>query len=106
MGTVPQDGLTRDIEHQQTGRMRYEERAKLTAARVLVPVTLLAASPVLLLAGAPVRRQYLRYVYRDGAPLILEKEQGRVSVHWFVVTNPLLGWFCWPTESLARLISR
>ncbi|CAL9650919.1 hypothetical protein SUDANB120_06623 (plasmid) [Streptomyces sp. enrichment culture] len=86
--------------------MRYEEKAKLTAARVLVPVTVLVASPVLLIAGGPVRRRYLRYVYREEAPAILDKEQGRISVHWFVVTSPLLAWLCWPTEALARLISR
>ncbi|GAA1323616.1 hypothetical protein GCM10009647_058630 [Streptomyces sanglieri] len=86
--------------------MRCEEKAKLTAARALVPIAILVASPVLLIAGTPLRRRYLRYVYRDEAPLILEKEQGRISVHWFVVTSPLLDLLCWPTESLAQLISR
>ncbi|MFE6489186.1 hypothetical protein ACFVGN_40510 [Streptomyces sp. NPDC057757] len=86
--------------------MRNEEKAKLTAARALAPVAILVTSPVLLIAGAPIRRRYLRYVYRDDAPLILDKKQGRISVHWFVVTSPLFAWFCWPTESLARLISR
>lgn len=86
--------------------MRYEERAKLTAAKVLVPVAVIVASPVLLIAGGPVRRRYLRYVYRDEAPAILDKEQGRISFHWFVVMSPLLAWLCWPTEALARLISR
>ncbi|MFI8437887.1 hypothetical protein ACIGJO_29920 [Streptomyces sp. NPDC079020] len=86
--------------------MRYEEKAKLTAARALVPMAILIASPVLLIAGTPIRRRYLRYVYRDEAPLILEKELGRISIHWFVVTSPLLDWLCWPTELLARLISR
>ncbi|MET9362254.1 hypothetical protein ABZX93_15210 [Streptomyces sp. NPDC006632] len=68
--------------------------------------TVLVASPVLLLAGAPVRRLYLRSVYRDEAPPVLDKRQGRISVHRFVVTSPLLAWLCRPTESLARLISR
>lgn len=86
--------------------MRYEEKVKLTATRALVPVALLVASPVLLIAGGPVRRRYLRYVYRDDVPPILDKQRGRISVHWFVVTSPLLAWLCWPTESLARLISR
>ncbi|WP_260867792.1 hypothetical protein [Streptomyces sp. SAJ15] len=44
--------------------MRYEERAKLTVVKVLVPLAVLVASPVLLIAGAPIRRRYLRYVYR------------------------------------------
>ncbi|MER6120770.1 hypothetical protein [Streptomyces sp. NPDC001743] len=86
--------------------MRYEEKAKLIAARTLVPVAIVVAAPVLLVAGVSVRRRYLRYVCRDDAPLILEKEQGRISVHWFVVTSPLLRWLCRPTEALARLISR
>ncbi|MFG3019898.1 hypothetical protein ACGFZQ_15335 [Streptomyces sp. NPDC048254] len=86
--------------------MRYEEKAKLTTARVLVPVAIFVTSPVLLIAGAPVRRRYLRYVYRDAAPLILDEKQGRISLHWFVVTSTLLEWLCRPTESLARLISR
>lgn len=86
--------------------MRCEEKAKLTIARVMVPLAVLVASPVLLIAGEPIRRRYLRYIYRDEAPQILDKEQGRVSVHYFVVTNPLLLWLCRPTESLVRLIER
>ncbi|MFF4498622.1 hypothetical protein [Streptomyces sp. NPDC001546] len=85
--------------------MRYEEKAKLAAVRALVPAAILLTSPVLLIAGAPLRRRYLRHVYRDAAPAILDKEQGRISVHWFVVTSPLLGWLCWPTEAIGRLIS-
>jgi hypothetical protein len=86
--------------------MRYEERAKLTAVKALIPLAILVASPVLLIAGAPIRRRYLRYVYRDEAPQLLDKERGWVSAHYFVVTDPLMRWLCWPTESLARLIER
>ncbi|WP_405932417.1 hypothetical protein [Streptomyces sp. NBC_00827] len=86
--------------------MRYEERAKLAVVKALVPVALLVFSPVLLIAGAPIRRRYLRHVYREEAPQILDKKRGRVSAHYFVVTSPLLNWLCWPTESLARLASR
>ncbi|MFF3639462.1 hypothetical protein [Streptomyces sp. NPDC002250] len=86
--------------------MRYEERARLAAVKALVPLAILVASPVLLIAGAPIRRRYLRYVYRDEAPQLLDKERGWVSVHYFVVTHPLLQWFCWPTDALARLIER
>ncbi|MEU9623651.1 hypothetical protein [Streptomyces sp. NPDC048155] len=86
--------------------MRYAEKAKLTFARALAPVAILVTSPVLLIAGATVRRRYLRYVYRDEARHILDKERGRISFHWFVVTNPLLDWLCWPTEALIRLVSR
>ncbi len=89
-----------------TERMRYEEKAKLTAARLLVPVAILVVSPMLLIAGTPVRRRYLRYVYRDDAPLILDKEQGWISVHAFVVSSSLLDRLCRPTEALARRISR
>jgi hypothetical protein len=42
--------------------MRYEEKAKLVTARALVPVAILVTSPVLLIAGAPIRRRYLCYV--------------------------------------------
>ncbi|MFF4010611.1 hypothetical protein [Streptomyces sp. NPDC001717] len=86
--------------------MRYEERAKLAGVRALVPLGILVASPVLLVAGAPIRRYYFRHVYRDGGPHILDKERGWVSAHYFVVTNPLLWWLCWPTETLGRLLSR
>ncbi|WP_406335866.1 hypothetical protein [Streptomyces sp. NBC_00203] len=82
--------------------MRYEERTKLTVVRALVLVAILISSPALLLAGAPIRRRYLRYLYRDEAPQVLEKKQGWVSVHYFVITSRLLEWLCWPTESLAR----
>lgn len=84
--------------------MRYEESVKLTVVKVLVPLAVLVASPVLLIAGAPIRRRYLRYVYRDEATQILDKERGWVSAHYFVVTAPLLQWLCWPTESLARVV--
>ncbi len=84
--------------------MRYEERARITAAQTLIPLVILVASPVLLIAGASIRRRYLRYVYRDGAAQILDKQRGWVSAHYFVVTDPLLRWLCRPTESLARLV--
>ncbi|MBT2895869.1 hypothetical protein HET64_04105 [Streptomyces sp. McG3] len=89
--------------------MRYEkraERARITAVKALIPPAVLVASPVLLIAGAPIRRRYLRYVCRDGAPAILDKERGHVSVHYFVVTHPLLEWLCRPTEALVRLVGR
>ena len=59
--------------------MCYEDRAKLTAVKALIPLAVLVLSPVLLTAGAPIRRRYLRYVYRDEAPQILDKKRGRVS---------------------------
>ncbi|MGW1894157.1 hypothetical protein ACWCP6_28500 [Streptomyces sp. NPDC002004] len=86
--------------------MRYEERTKLTVVRALVPVVIILSAPVLLMAGAPIRHRYIRYVHRDKAPQILDKKRGWVSVHYFVITSRLLEWFCWPTETLARLTSR
>ncbi|WP_329461170.1 hypothetical protein [Streptomyces sp. NBC_01431] len=84
--------------------MRYEEKAKLMAVKGLIPPAILVASPALLIAGAPIRRRYLRYVCRDEAPQILDKERGWVSAHYFVISHPLLEWLCWPTETLARLV--
>ncbi|MFE2729304.1 hypothetical protein [Kitasatospora sp. NPDC059327] len=86
--------------------MRIDEPARLIASRALIYVGILAASPVLLIAGAPIRRRYLRYVYRDDAPLIVDKENGWVSFHYYVVLNRLLYWLCWPTESLIGLARR
>ncbi|MFC8759833.1 hypothetical protein ACFUAG_03745 [Streptomyces sp. NPDC057193] len=89
--------------------MRYEartERARLRAVQALITLAALVASPVLLLAGAPIRRRYLRHISRDGAPLLVDKPRGWVSVHYFVVMHPLLDALCRPTEWLARLFAR
>lgn len=89
--------------------MRYErraERAKVRAVKALISLAILVASPVLLIAGALIRRRYFRYIYRDEAPPVLDKQRGRVIAHYFVVTHPLLGWLCRSTETLARLIKR
>ncbi|MER6441593.1 hypothetical protein ABT275_35310 [Streptomyces sp. NPDC001185] len=75
--------------------------------KFLAPPAVLVTSPVLLIAGAPIRRRYLRYVYPQAATQILDKERGRVSAHYFVVTNPLHSWSGLPArESLARRIDR
>ncbi|MGW1273901.1 hypothetical protein [Streptomyces sp. NPDC002491] len=86
--------------------MRYENRARLIAVRALVAAAVLVSSPVLLLAGAPIRRRYVRHVLRDAAPQILDKERGRVGVHYFVITSRLLAWCCLPTEALGRSLAR
>ncbi|WP_329028212.1 hypothetical protein [Streptomyces sp. NBC_00690] len=89
--------------------MRYEtraERARLKGVKALISLAILVASPALLVAGAPIRRRYLRYIYRDEAPQIHDKERGQVSAHYFVVAHPLLEWLCWPTEAFAHLIER
>ncbi|WP_257895249.1 hypothetical protein [Streptomyces anulatus] len=74
--------------------------------KALIPLALLVAAPVLLIAGGPMRRRYFRYIHRDGAPLILDKQRGHVSAHYFVATHPFLDWLCRPTEALARLVGR
>ncbi|GGT33215.1 hypothetical protein GCM10010271_41390 [Streptomyces kurssanovii] len=71
-------------------------------ARVFTPIAITIASPVLLVAGASVRRSYLRYVYRNEAPDIVAKADGHVSIHYFVVSSRLLHWLCLPTEALTR----
>ncbi|QDY76506.1 hypothetical protein [Streptomyces qinzhouensis] len=89
--------------------MRYDTRARragLKGVKALIWPAIFVASPVLLIAGAPIRSRYLRYIYRDEAPQIVDKEHGRVSAHYFVVAHPLLEWLCRPTEALAHLIKR
>ncbi|MFE5924095.1 hypothetical protein [Streptomyces sp. NPDC056468] len=83
--------------------MRVDETLKLTLARVFTPIAIVIASPVLLVAGAPIRRRYLRHVYREEAPAILDKANGQVSIHYFALNSLLLHWLCLPTEALARL---
>ncbi|WUW19397.1 hypothetical protein OG521_00805 [Streptomyces sp. NBC_01463] len=89
--------------------MRYgnrSERAKLRAVKALISLAILIVSPVLLISGAPINRCYRRYMYRDGAPHILDKQRGFVSAQYFVLTHPLFNWLCWPSEALTRLIGR
>ncbi|MFM9367976.1 hypothetical protein [Streptomyces sp. Da 82-17] len=58
-------------------------------------------------ATRPLRQLYLRrVVYRPGAPPVLDKEGGRVSVHWFVLTNPVVSLLCLPSEQLRGLLGR
>ncbi|MGW8360047.1 hypothetical protein ACWGK1_05700 [Streptomyces wedmorensis] len=82
--------------------MRVDEPMKLSLTRALVPVAIIAAAPVLLVAGAPIRRRYLRHVYREDAPAVVDKAGGRVSVHYFVLSSRLLQWLCAPSEALTR----
>ncbi|MEV5944054.1 hypothetical protein [Streptomyces sp. NPDC051994] len=53
-------------------------------------------------AGAPIRRYYLRRILRDEAPDILDKSNGQVSIHYFAMNSQLLHWLCLPTETLTR----
>ncbi|MFI1188746.1 hypothetical protein [Streptomyces californicus] len=87
--------------------MRYAtraERVRIAGLRVLLWPAVLVASPVLLIAGGPIRRRYLRHLYRDGAPPLIDKRQGWVSAHWFVVAHPLPGLLCLPSEVVARRV--
>ncbi|WP_098008362.1 hypothetical protein [Streptomyces sp. sk226] len=90
--------------------MRYAtraERVRIAELRALLWAGALVASPVLLIAGRPIRRRYLRHLrhlYRDGAPPLIGKRQGWVSAHWFVVTHPLLRLLCLPSDVVARRV--
>ncbi|WNO70648.1 hypothetical protein [Streptomyces sp. AM8-1-1] len=82
--------------------MRVDQTLNVTLARAFVPMAIIVAAPVLLVAGAPIHRRYLRHVHRDDAPALVDKPMGRVSVHYFVVNSRLLHWLCLPTETLSR----
>ncbi|MER5641302.1 hypothetical protein ABT095_30700 [Kitasatospora sp. NPDC002227] len=86
--------------------MRIDETAKRAATRVLVYTGIIIASPVLLLAGAPIRTRYLQHIYREDAPPVVDKPNGEVSVHYYVVTNPLLYRLCRPSETVIYLARR
>ncbi|MFE6868671.1 hypothetical protein ACFVFS_19185 [Kitasatospora sp. NPDC057692] len=86
--------------------MRYDETAKLITARLLVHAGLVIASPVLLIAGAPIRARYLRHVFRDDAPPIIDKPNRTVTVHHYLATNRLQYWLCRPSQSVVDLRHR
>ncbi len=90
-----------------TEGMRYAsraERVRIAGLNALLWAGALVASPVLLIAGRPIRRRYLRHLYRDSAPPLIDKRQGWVSAHWFVVTHPLLRLLCLPSDVVARRV--
>jgi hypothetical protein len=80
--------------------MRIDETAKVPAVRTGVASAAVIASPVLLVAGAPLRSRYLRWIYRDGAPPPVDKEHGHVSVHYIAVTSAVAQWLCAPSQAL------
>ncbi|MEE1822429.1 hypothetical protein PUR61_09520 [Streptomyces sp. BE20] len=86
--------------------MRIDETAKRAATRLMVYAGIIIASPLLLVAGAPIRTRYLQYIYRDDAPPVVDKPNGVVSVHYYVVMNPLLYRLCWPTQTVIYLARR
>lgn len=82
--------------------MRIDQTGKITLIRFAVTLAIVIASPLLLVAGAPIRRRWLRHACREEAPALIDKARGRVSVHYFVVNNQLGRWLCAPTEALVR----
>lgn len=70
--------------------VRIDRTAKVTAVRAGVALAAVVASPVLLVAGAHLRSRYLRWIYRDGAPALVDKEHGQVSFHYFAVTSTVV----------------
>ncbi|WP_160159295.1 hypothetical protein [Streptomyces sp. SLBN-118] len=43
----------------------------------------------MLVAGAPIRRRYLRHIYREEALDILDKANGHVSIYCFALNSQL-----------------
>jgi hypothetical protein len=84
--------------------MRIDETAKVTAVRTGAALAAVIASPVLLVAGAPRRSRYLRWIYRDGAPPPVDKEHGQVSVHHIAVTSTVAQWLCSPSQALTLML--
>ncbi|MEV1069610.1 hypothetical protein [Streptomyces sp. NPDC050263] len=80
--------------------MQVESFAGIQAVRLGATLGAVLAAPVLLVAGAPLRHRYLRHVYRDGGPGLLDKERGWVSVGYFVVNNAVVRALCRPSEQL------
>lgn len=78
--------------------MRVESTIQIHAVRFGVTVGALIAAPVLLLMGGLLRRRYLLHSYREHGPGLLSKEDGWVSASYFVVTNAVVRWLCWPSE--------
>ncbi|MET8438099.1 hypothetical protein ABZV61_36240 [Streptomyces sp900116325] len=74
--------------------MRIESVVEIQAVRLAVTVGAIVVAPVLLVAGAPLRRRMLRRYYREDGPGLVSKEDGWVSPGYFVVTrgcsSPLL----------------
>ena len=87
---------------QHTSPMRVENSSQILVIRLGVTAVALAASPVLLLVGGPLRQRYLRRAHRADSRALLCKEEGWVRPGYFVVTNSALRILCWPTEQLLK----
>ncbi|MDI3419017.1 hypothetical protein [Streptomyces luteolus] len=86
--------------------MRIRRATRLPVA-MAVSLAAVAVAPVLLVAGDPLRHLYLRHVvYRPGAPPVSDKRGGWVSVHWFVLTNPVVRALCRPSAEFRARAGR
>ena len=81
----PQEGhqaptikLTERPRVRQTAVVRIDETAKLAATRVLIYAGIIIASPILLIAGDPIRIRYLHHIYREDAPPVVDTPNGIV----------------------------
>ncbi len=73
-------------------------------ARLCATVGGLALAPILLVAGGPLLRCYLRYVYSERGRGLVDKERGWVNPGWYVVHNPVVRWLTWPSEQVMTLL--
>ncbi|MEE4488695.1 hypothetical protein [Streptomyces sp. BE230] len=84
--------------------MRIESAVRIQAVRIAVTIGAVVAAPVLLFAGASLRRRMLSRYYRKGGPGLVSKEDGWVSAGYFLVTNAVVRALCRPSEyALGRL---
>lgn len=86
---------------QHTSPMRVENSSQILVIRLGVTSVALAASPVLLLVGGPLREKYLRRAHRADSRALLCKEEGWVRPG-YLVTNSALRILCWPSEQLLK----
>lgn len=75
-------------------------------ARVCATVGGIGLAPILLVAGGPLLRCYLRYVYSDGGPGLVDKERGWVNPGWYAVHNVVVRCLIWPSEQVMARLDR
>lgn len=59
-------------------------------------------APLLLIAGGPVYDRYVRHLYREGGPGLLDKSAGWSHPGYWVVMNPLVIRLTRPTRPRSR----
>lgn len=82
--------------------MQLESVLRVQGVRLAVTVGAVAAAPVLVVVGGPLRRRLLRRHYREDGPGLMRKEDGWVSPVYFVVTNVVVRALCLPSEYVLR----